>query len=198
MKVIGLTGSIASGKSVVASMLENLGAKVIDADDIARKVVEPNEPAWREIVYAFGEDILNPDNSINRKGLGEIIFNDNEKRKILNDITHPKIIQKVRERVETYKNENVEVVIIEAALIVEKGGLKDLIEKLIVVTSDKESQIERLIKRNSLSKEEALSRINSQTPTSEKTLHVDYIIDNSGAIDKTQNQVNNIWLEIVS
>jgi len=198
MKVIGLTGSIASGKSVVASMLENLGAKVIDADDIARKVVEPNEPAWREIVYAFGEDILNPDNSINRKGLGEIIFNDNEKRKILNDITHPKIIQKVRERVETYKNENVEVVIIEAALIVEKGGLKDLIEKLIVVTSDKESQIERLIKRNSLSKEEALSRINSQMPTSEKTLHVDYIIDNSGAIDKTQNQVNNIWLEIVS
>jgi dephospho-CoA kinase len=197
MKVIGLTGNIASGKSAVASMLEDLGAKVIDADDIARKVVEPNEPAWREIVDTFGQDILNPNETINRKKLGEIIFNDNEKRKILNDITHPKIIQKVRERVETYKNENVEVVIIEAALIVEKGGLKDLIEKLIVVSSDEESQIERLTKRNSLSKEEALSRIYSQMPTSEKALHGDYIIDNSGTIKNTQNQVNNIWLEIV-
>jgi len=197
MKVIGLTGNIASGKSVVASMLEDLGAKVIDADDIARKVVEPNEPAWREIVDIFGQDILNPDETINRKELGEIIFNDNEKRKILNDITHPKIIQKARERVKTYKNKNVEVVIIEAALIVEKGGLKDLIEKLIVVSSDKESQIERLTKRNSLSKEEALSRINSQMPTSEKTLHADYIIDNSGTIDETQKQVKSLWNKII-
>jgi len=197
MKVIGLTGNIASGKSVVASMLEDLGAKVIDADDIARKVVEPNEPAWREIVDIFGQDILNPDETINRKELGEIIFNDNEKRKILNDITHPKIIQKARERGKTYKNKNVEVVIIEAALIVEKGGLKDLIEKLIVVSSDKESQIERLTKRNSLSKEEALSRINSQMPTSEKTLHADYIIDNSGTIDETQKQVKSLWNKII-
>ena len=196
MKVIGLTGNIASGKSVVASMLQDLGAKVVDADDIARKVVEPNEPAWREIVNTFGRDILNPDETINRKKLGEIIFNDNEKRKILNNITHPKIIQKVRERVKTYKNENVEVVIIEAALIVEKGGLKDLIEKLIVVTSEEEAQIKRLTKRNSLSKEEALSRINSQMPTSEKALHADYIIDNSGTIDKTQDQVKSIWNKI--
>jgi len=196
MKVIGLTGNIASGKSVVASMLQDLGAKVVDADDIARKVVEPNEPAWREIVNTFGRDILNPDETINRKKLGEIIFNDNEKRKILNNITHPKIIQKVREAVETHKNENVEAVIIEAALIVEKGGLKDLIEKLIVVTSEEEAQIKRLTKRNSLSKEEALSRINSQMPTSEKALHADYIIDNSGTIDKTQDQVKSIWNKI--
>ncbi len=198
MKVIGLTGNIACGKSVVASLLEDLGAKVIDADDIARKVVEPKEPAWNEIVDVFGKIILNPDNSINRKALGEIIFNDDQKRNILNDITHPKIIQKVRETVETYQNENVEVIIIEAALIVEKGGLKDLIEGLIVVTSDEESQIERLIKRNGLSREEALSRINSQMPTQEKVLHADYVIDNSGTIDKTQYQVKSIWNEIVT
>ncbi len=198
MKVIGLTGNIASGKSVVASMLEDLGAKVIDADYIARKVVEPNQAAWKEIVQSFGKNILNPDNSINRKELGEIIFNDNEKRKMLNDITHPKIIQRVREAVKTYKNENVKVVIIEAALIVEKGGLKDLIEKLIVVTSDEASQIERLTKRNNLSKEEALSRINSQMPTLEKAQYADYIIDNSGTTDKTQDQVKSIWKEIVT
>ena len=198
MKVIGLTGNIASGKSVVASMLEDLGAKVIDADYIARKVVEPNQAAWKEIVQSFGKNILNPDNSINRKELGEIIFNDDEKRKRLNDITHPKIIQRVREAVETYKNENVKVVIIEAALIVEKGGLKDLIEELIVVTSDEASQIERLTKRNNLSKEEALSRINSQMPTLEKAQYADYIIDNSGTADKTQDQVRSIWNEIVT
>jgi len=198
MKVIGLTGNIASGKSVVASMLEDLGAKVIDADYIARKVVEPNQAAWKEIVQSFGKNILNPDNSINRKELGEIIFNDDEKRKRLNDITHPKIIQRVREAVETYKNENVKVVIIEAALIVEKGGLKDLIEELIVVTSDEASQIERLTKRNNLSKEEALSRINSQMPTLEKAQYADYIIDNSGTTDKTQDQVKSIWNEIAT
>ncbi len=196
MKVIGLTGNIASGKSVVATMLEDLGAKVIDADDIARKVVEPKEPAWNEIVEVFGKTILNSDDSINRKALGEIVFNDDQKRNILNNITHPKIIQRVREAVETYKNEGVEVVIIEAALIVEKGGLKGLIEGLIVVTSDEKSQIDRLKKRNGLSKEEALSRINSQMPASEKVLHADYAIDNSGTRDKTANQVRNLWQEI--
>ena len=196
MKVIGLTGNIASGKSVVASMFEDLGAKVIDVDDIARKIVEPNETAWKKIVDTFGQNILNPDNTINRKKLGEIIFNDYEKRKILNDITHPKIIQNARYKVEKYKNEVVEVVIIEAALIVEKGGLKDLIEKLIVVTSDEVSQIERLTERNGFSKEEALSRINSQMPTSEKAKHADYIIDNSGTTSETENQVKKLWQEI--
>jgi len=196
MKVIGLTGNIASGKSVVASMFEDLGAKVIDVDDIARKIVEPNETAWKKIVDTFGQNILNPDSTINRKKLGEIIFNDYEKRKILNDITHPKIIQNARDKVEKYKNEIVEVVIIEAALIVEKGGLKDLIEKLIVVISDEESQIKRLTERNGFSKEEALSRINSQMPTSEKVKHADYIIDNSGTTIETENQVKKLWHEI--
>jgi len=196
MKVIGLTGNIACGKSVVASMLEDLGAKVIDVDDIARKVVEPKETAWHEIVDTFGRGILNPDGTINRKTLGDIIFDNDRKRKMLNDITHPKIIEKTRETVEEYRKDNVEVVIIEAALIVEKGGLKDLIERLIVVTSDQQSQIDRLIKRNDLTKEEAVSRINSQMPISEKTKHADYIIDNSGTVKETQNQVNQLWQEI--
>ncbi len=197
MKVLGLTGNIASGKSVVALMLENLGAKVIDVDDIAKKIVEPNQPTWKKIVDAFGKDILNPDLTINRKTLGDIIFNDDNKRKVLNDITHPVIIQTARKKVDQYKRENAKVVIIEAALIVEKGGLKDLIEKLIVVTSDEESQIERLKKRNELSIDEALSRINSQMPTSEKTQHADYIIDNTGTLEESENQVNKLWQKIM-
>mgnify|MGYP000459021008 CR=1 FL=1 len=197
MKVLGLTGNIASGKSVVASMFEEHGAKVIDVDDIARKIVEPNNPAWKEIVDIFGQGILNPDHTINRKALGDIIFNDDRKREILNGITHRRIIQNAREKVEKYRNDNVEVVIIEAALIVEKGGINNLLDKLIVVTSDKESQIARLLERNGLSKEEALSRINSQMPESEKAKVADYIIDNSGTKEETQTQVNNVWAELV-
>jgi len=196
MKVLGLTGNIASGKSVVAVMFEKLGARVIDVDDIARKIVVPNQPAWNEIVGKFGDEILNPDKTINRKKLGDIIFNDEDKREILNNITHPRIITTVREKVAEYRNQNVELTIIEAALIVEKGGLKDLIEKLIVVRSDKRSQIERLADRDGFSSEEAMSRINSQMPAEEKVQFADYVIDNSGSPDETNIQVQKIWLEL--
>jgi dephospho-CoA kinase len=196
MKVLGLTGNIASGKSLVASMFKELGARVIDVDDIAKMIVEPNQPAWNEVVGEFGDTILNPDNTINRKQLGDIIFNDKEKREILNNITHPRIIAIVREKVEEFRNQNVELTIIEAALIVEKGGLKDLIEKLIVVTSDKNSQIERLSDRDGFTREEAMSRINSQMPADEKVRFADYVIDNSGSPDETNIQVRRIWQEL--
>ena len=196
MKVLGLTGNIASGKSLVATMFEELGARVIDVDDIARMIVEPDQPAWNEIVGGFGDVILNQDKTINRKKLGDIIFNDKEKREILNNITHPRIMAIVRNKVEEYRNQNVELTIIEAALIVEKGGLKDLIEKLIVVTSDKSSQIERLADRDGFSREEAMSRINSQMPADEKVRFADYIIDNSGSRYETNVQVQKIWEEL--
>jgi len=198
MKVLGLTGNIATGKSVVASMFEEFGAKVIDVDDIARNIVEPDKPAWNEIVKEFGKDVLNPDGTINRKILGDIIFNDENKREILNNITHPRIMAIVRVKVAEYRNQNVKLTIIEAALIVEKGGLKDLIEKLIVVTSDKRSQIERLADRDGFSREEAMSRINSQMPAKEKVRYADYVIDNSGSPDETRIQVERIWKETVS
>lgn len=196
MKVLGLTGNIASGKSLVATMFEELGARVIDVDDIARMIVEPDQPAWNEIVGGFGDVILNQDKTINRKKLGDIIFNDKEKREILNNITHPRIMAIVRNKVEEYRNQNVELTIIEAALIVEKGGLKDLIEKLIVVTSDKNSQIERLADRDGFSREESMSRINSQMPADEKVRFADYIIDNSGSRYETNVQVQKIWEEL--
>jgi dephospho-CoA kinase len=193
MKVIGLTGNIASGKSSVAAILEELGAKVIDADEVARLVVEPGKPAWREIINRFGKNILEPDGAINRKKLGEFIFNDQEKRKSLNEITHPRIIGMIRELVEEYGKQNTPVVIIEAALIVEKGGLGGLIEGLIVVTSDEESQIKRLMERNEFSREEAESRLGAQMPEQEKVKHADYIIDNSGPIEDTREQVIDLW-----
>lgn len=197
MKVIGLTGNIACGKSTVARIFERLGAKIIDADEIARRVVEPGKPAWKEIVEAFGDGVLNPDRTVNRKKLGEIIFNDESKRKALNEITHPRIIGRVRELVKLYGNENAPAAIIEAALIVEKGGLKDLIDGLIVVTADEDSQIGRLIERSGYTREEALSRIKSQMPSLEKVKHADYVIENSGTLENAEIQVRALWKKLI-
>lgn len=193
MKIIGLTGNIACGKSVVAGMFRELGASVIDADQVARLVVEPGQPAWKEIVERFGEGVLNPDGTINRRRLGEIVFRDAEKREELNRITHPRIIEKIRELIEEHRKEGARVVIVEATLIVEKGGMKPIIGDLIVVTADEETQVMRLTQRVGLSREEALLRIKSQMPVSEKVKHATYVIDNSGDLEKTREQVKRVW-----
>jgi dephospho-CoA kinase len=122
MKVIGITGNIASGKSTVARMFEALGARIIDADEIARIVVEPGEPAWKEIAGEFGKDVLDPNGAINRKRLADIVFSDEAGRKRLNEITHPRIMEKIRGLVRGYEKEGAPVVMIKAALIVEKGA----------------------------------------------------------------------------
>jgi dephospho-CoA kinase len=196
MKVIGLTGNIACGKTIVAKMFEELGARIIDADYIARLVVEPGEPAWKEIVEKFGPEILNPDDTINRKELGDIVFKDKEKREELNNITHPRIIERIKLILEEYRKEKVEVVIIEAALIVEKGGMKPIISGLILITADEEAEITRLIKRDGVSRKQAITRIKSQMPLSEKIKYANYIIDNSGNLKDTRNQVREVWKKI--
>lgn len=196
MKVLGLTGNIASGKSTVAGMLAGMGARIIDADEIAREIVEPEKPAWADIVKKFGPGVLSPDGSIDRRRLGEIVFGDEGKRRLLMDITHPRIKDAVRERLSEYRKESVPVVVIEAALIVESGGLREFLDGLIVVTADEEAQIERLIKRSGYTREEALARIGSQMPAGEKALHADYLIDNSGTEEETGARVKRLWAEI--
>jgi dephospho-CoA kinase len=197
VKIIGLTGNIASGKSSVADMFEKLGAKTIDADRVARSVVEPHKPAWKEIVEKFGSEVLNPDGTIDREKLGEIVFNNEDKRSLLNDITHPRILEEIKEFIESSRNEENSIVIIEAALIVEKGGwLRDIVESLIVVSANEESRIERLMERNGYTRDEALSRINSQMPSAEKEKHGDFIIDNSGSTEATESQVISVWDKI--
>jgi dephospho-CoA kinase len=158
--------------------------------------VDPGEPAWKEIVKTFGKEILNQDGTINRGRLGEIVFNDKEKRETLNGITHPRIIERIKELIEESGRENVEVVIVEAALIVEKGGMKPLINDLIVVTADEKAQIRRLMGRDRFSREAALSRIRSQIPLSEKVGLATYVIDNSGTLEETRRQVEEVWKRI--
>jgi dephospho-CoA kinase len=198
VKVFGITGNIASGKSSVARMFEELGARIIDADEVARAVVEPGEPAWKEIADEFGKEVLEPGGRINRKKLAEIVFSDEAKRGKLNDITHPRIKERIRELLGEYERGGAQVVMVEATLIVERGGLRSLIDGLIVVTADEETQIGRLVREKGYSRDEAVSRLGAQMPAGEKVKYGDYVIDNSGPLEDTRRRVKEVWEAICS
>lgn len=193
MKVIGLTGNIGSGKSTVAGLFKELGAEIIDADQIARDVVRQGKPALKEIAELFGKDVLNSDGTLNRKYMADIVFSNDEKREQLNNIIHPKIYDKITGSIKNYSKKGAGIVIIEAALILEKKGLLKLIESLIVVSISRETQVKRLRSRGDLSAEQISARIKSQLSNSEKIKHADYIIDNNGKLENTREQVRQIW-----
>jgi dephospho-CoA kinase len=193
MLLIGLTGGIATGKSLVSKTLKELGAYIIDADKISREVVEPYTPAWTKIVEFFGRDVLNNDGKINRKKLGEIVFNDPAKKKRLEEIVHPVVIEEENRRIEEYKKINPDaIVVIDAALLIEAGGHLR-VDKLIVVYSDRETQLKRLCERDGFSRGEAEKRIDSQMPLKEKIKIADFVIDNSNDIENTLVQVKTIF-----
>ena len=193
MLLIGLTGGIAAGKSLVSEILRGLGAYIIDADKIARQVVEPEKPAWFEIVKFFGRDIINKDKTINRKRLGEIIFNDPVKKRKLEEIVHPKVIEEENRLVKEYGRKNPNgIVIIDAALLIEAGSHKR-VDKLIVVYADKETQFKRLSERDGLSRADAEKRTASQLPLDKKVKMADFVIDNSKGIEETRRQTIDIF-----
>lgn len=189
----GITGNIGSGKSTVARMFEELGARTIDADEVARAVVEPGEPAWKEIVNEFGSDVLEAGGGINRKRLAEIVFSDEARRGRLNDITHPRIKERIKGQLSDYEKRGASVAMVEATLIVERGGLRSLIDGLIVVTADEETQIERLVREKGYTRDEAAARLGAQMPAGEKIKHGDYVIDNSGTLEDTRRRVEKVW-----
>lgn len=184
MLVVGLTGGMASGKSVASKILKELGVPIIDADLIAREMVRPNEAGYREIVDHFGKGILNPDQTINRRRLAKIIFSDSGERERLNSILHPRIVEEIKKRIEDFKERGERMVIVDAALLIEAGQLS-LVDKLIVVTVSPKIQIKRLAQREHLTEREAKERIATQMPLSEKVKLADYVIDNSGTVKKT-------------
>ena len=193
MLLVGLTGGIATGKSLVSEILRGLGTYIIDADKIAREVVEPQKPAWLEIVEFFGKDIVNKDRTINRKRLGEIVFNDPLKKRKLEEIVHPRVIEEENRMVKEYlKIKPDGIVIIDAALLIEAGSHKR-VDKLIVVYADKETQTKRLMERDGLSRTDAEKRIASQMPLDEKVKMSDFVIDNSKGIEGTQRQTIDIF-----
>ena len=193
MKIIGLTGNIACGKSTVAAIFKELGATLIDADKVARDIVGKDKSALGKIIKHFGNEVINKDGTLNREKLGRKVFNDEKARQILNDITHPEIFKEINNLIEKYRSEGQKIVIIEATLIVEREKLKKIIDKLIVVSASKDIQIKRLKDRDGFSKEHAILRINSQIPTEEKIKHADFVIHNDSDIKKITKQIENIW-----
>lgn len=190
--IYGLTGGIASGKSSVAAAFARLGAAVVDADQLARDVVVPGSEALTEILQRFGEQVLLADGSLDRKALGAIVFSDNEAREALNRITHPRIAAAGQEAIAAHAKRGAEIVLYEAALIVE-NNLHKAMQGLIVVSLPEPIQVERLMKRDGLKRSEAEARIASQLPLSEKVRVADYVIDNSGTPDETHRQVVTVW-----
>ncbi|XP_038047355.1 dephospho-CoA kinase domain-containing protein-like [Patiria miniata] len=189
MYLIGVTGGIASGKSTVSNFFKELGCPIIDADVIAREVVEPNKPSWKLIVKHFGSGILQEDGTIDRPKLGGIIFGDAEKRRLLNSCTHPFIQKEMMWRVFKYFLKGYPYVIMDIPLLLEGSALRKFLRKVIVVYCDEETQLHRLTTRN-LSREDALARINSQMPLREKRKLADYVIDNCGSVADTKLAVD--------
>jgi dephospho-CoA kinase len=193
---VGLTGSIAVGKSFVSGVLAELGCHVVDADELARKVVEPGTKGLREVVDAFGAGVLRDDGTLDRAALGSLVFGSEEKRALLNSILHPIIMAEQDALLNSWEQEDPRGVgIVDAALLIESGGYRRF-DKLVVVHCQPEVQLERLMRRNRLSREEALARINAQLPREEKLKHADFAVDTSDGFDETRARVREVYEEL--
>ncbi|MGN7409327.1 MULTISPECIES: dephospho-CoA kinase [unclassified Sporosarcina] len=189
--IIGLTGSIASGKSTVANLLKDRGYPIVDADQIARLVVEPGSPVLKEIEIVFGHEVIREDGSMNRAVMGQLIFGDDKKREQLNNIIHPAIRKELIAQKEAHLAAGEKTVILDIPLLFE-NKLHDYVEKILVVSVTPEVQKERLMSRNQFSEQEADSRIASQLPIEIKEQGADAVIDNNGTLAETERQVEDV------
>ncbi|HVF45442.1 MAG TPA: dephospho-CoA kinase [Pyrinomonadaceae bacterium] len=190
---MGLTGSIAVGKSFVSGVLAELGCHVVDSDALARKVVGPGTVGLGKVVEAFGAGVLRADGTLDRAALGAIVFGSEEKRRLLNSILHPLIMAEQDALLNLWEREDPRGVgVVDAALLVESGGYRRF-DKLIVVHCRPEIQLERLMRRNDLSREEALARVNAQLPQEEKLKHADFAVDTSGGFEETRARVREVY-----
>ncbi|HOA40547.1 MAG TPA: dephospho-CoA kinase [Halanaerobiales bacterium] len=192
--IIGLTGGIASGKSTVSAYLAELGAIIIDADKIAHEIMEKGKPAYRKIIEAFGREILAANGEIDRSRLGKIVFNDREKKRLLEEITHPQIIKEMREKIEENRGQN-KIIVLDVPLLFE-AGLEKMVDESWLVYVDRETQLERLMARDGLSYQEANKRIKSQLSLEKKRELADFIIDNRGNLEELKREVFFKWREI--
>jgi len=196
MLIVGLTGGVASGKSVVSQVWKEEGAYLIDADRIAREVVQPRAPAWKALVKAFGKEILQEDGSIHRKKLATRVFSNSFERELLNRILHPRIKREIDRRIKGIGQKGPKaIVVIDAALLVETGYYRD-VDKVVVVTSTKKQQIERLRRREQMAQEMARGIIDSQISGEERIKVADIIIRNEGSRKKTERKAKEVFEEL--
>lgn len=198
MILLGLTGGVATGKSTVAKMFRRHGAVVIDADELARTVVQPGKPAWRDIVRSFGSEVLDPDRTINRRALGSIVFSHPAKRRRLEHIIHPRVAREQQRLTrQAGKKDPMAVVIYDVPLLFE-AGIDSRVDKIVVVTADRETQIARLRKRNGFSRSEALRRIRSQMPMKRKRQLADFVLDGTEDRNLLKKDVAKIYKHLRS
>jgi len=196
MKVIGLTGGIGSGKSTVSRFLAELGAVIIDADKVGHEAFKPGTELWREVVAAFGQQIVTPSGDIDRKKLGEIVFGNPELLSRLNQIMHPRMHRMVEARIEEYRRQGVMVVVLEAALLLE-AGWTSLVDEVWVTVATESTVLRRLEQRAGLSEQESLARIRSQLSSEKRAKHADVVINNEGDLDELKAKVKEQWQRLV-
>ncbi|MCG6915917.1 MAG: dephospho-CoA kinase [Deltaproteobacteria bacterium] len=197
MLKVGLTGGIASGKSTVSEIFASLGAQILDADEVAREVLLPGQPAWTMLRQAFGGEFFNADGTVRRKKLRKLVFADPEKRKQLDAIVHPEVMREINRRSETSSSSiQSGVLLVDVPLLLEVG-VANRFDKVVVVYASERVQIKRLIRRDGISEEEAKQALKAQMVLKQKVEQADYVIDNNGRLEETQVQVQRVWQELL-
>jgi len=194
-KVIGLTGGIGSGKSTVSQCLAELGAVIIDADKVGHEAFKPNTEAWREVVATFGKEILTPSGEIDRKKLGGIVFDNSEALSRLNKIMHPRMNDMIKAQIEEYRQQGVDVVVLEAAVLIE-ANWTPLVDEVWVTVAPESAVLERLKKQRNLDEEQILARIRSQLSDEERIKYADAVINNDGELDEAKAKVKELWKKL--
>lgn len=192
MKVIGLTGGIGSGKSTVSRFLAELGAVILNADDVGHEAFKPDTEMWRRVVAAFGRQIVAPDGNIDRKKLGNIVFGNAESLSRLNQIMHPRMYALVKAQLEEYRRQGTRVIVLEAPLLLE-AGWTPLVDEVWVTTAAESTVLKRLKERAGLSPAESLTRIRSQLSSAERVRHADLVIDTDCDLDELKARITELW-----
>jgi dephospho-CoA kinase len=193
MKIIGVTGGLGAGKTTVSGILKELGAMVIDADQISREVTEPGKPAWKEIIENFGREVLQPDKTLDRKALARIVFRNEEKKKLLEGIIHDRVTMEMRKRIRALKADGFEGVVVLDVPIPVQSGFIDLADSIWVVTCRDEERIRRVMRRSGMDYADARNRINSQIPQSDYVRLADVVIENEGSPESLRQRVAELW-----
>jgi dephospho-CoA kinase len=197
MIVIGLTGGIASGKSTVSRMLSELGAVVIDADKVGHEAFRPHTEAWRKVVAAFGKSILGQNEEIDRSKLAQLVFNDPKALKRLNRIMHPLMHRIVEKEIESLRHQGVEVVVLEATLLIE-AKWTDLVDQVWVTITPESAVVNRLVSQKRFTEEQARARIKSQTPIAQRAKNADVVIENDSDMNTLRKKVEALWRKLQS
>lgn len=192
MIIVGLTGSVGTGKSTVSGFFKELGAYTVDWDELARKAVDPHSKAWYEVVECFGEEFLNEDLTLNRQKLADMVFSDSEKRTRLNQIVHPQAIKEDERITEEIKSLDADAIVVKDIPLLYEAALPIVVDKTIVVYASEETQLRRLEERG-MRPEDGRKRIGAQIPIDDKVKRADFVIDNDGSLEETRRQVETIY-----